>query len=113
MVLGSSKILEKQQEVNETGQTKKVTTIITPGGEFSDGERTVKASSKVVNVFSKSPQRKDKLDHVRNTMDMPNIALQNYPETRVGYTYHPSSSSGTSSNLAFFPYIADTKAYCF
>ena len=63
---------------------KKVTTFVTPGRAFPDGDRIVKASRKVINFFSKSPQCKDKLDHVRKAMDIPNIALHNYPETRVG-----------------------------
>ena len=45
----------------------------------------MKESRKVVNFFSKYPQREDKLDHVREAMDMPNISLQNYSGTRVGY----------------------------
>ena len=74
-----------KQEADKMGQMKKVTTIVTSGGVFPDEEWIVKTSRKVVNVFRKSPQCKDELDHARNAIDMPNIALQNYPETRVGY----------------------------
>ena len=45
----------------------------------------MEASKKVFSFFGKFPQCKDKLDHVREAMDMPNIVLQNHPETRVGY----------------------------
>ena len=62
-----------KQESGETGQINNVTTIITPRGAFPEEERIVKASKKVINFFSKSPQWKDKLDHVMTAMDMPNM----------------------------------------
>lgn len=74
-----------RQEAGENGQTKKVTTVVTPGGPFPEGARLVKASRQSVNFFDKSPQRKEKLDDVRKAMDLPIIALVNFPETRVGY----------------------------
>ena len=44
-----------KQEADETGQMKKVTTIVMAAGAFPDGERVVKASRKIVTFFSKSP----------------------------------------------------------
>ena len=74
-----------KQEADGTGRMKKVTTIVTPAGEFPDGEQIVKAIRKAVNFFGKTPQHKYKLDYFRKAMDMPNISLQNYSKTRVGY----------------------------
>ena len=71
--------------VDEEGETKKVISIVTPGGAFPDGERLVTVSKKVVQFFVKSPQRKDTLNTIVIGMDLPKIALKNFPSTRVGY----------------------------
>ena len=70
---------------DEQGDVKKVQSIVTPGGAFPEGARLVKISRTCVNYFAKSPRRKDKLENQRIAMDLPKIALQNFPETRVAY----------------------------
>ena len=64
---------------------KKVQSIVTPGGAFPEGARLVKISRTCVNYFAKSPKRKGKLENQRIAMDLPKIALQNFPETQVAY----------------------------
>ena len=66
---------------------KKVQSIVTPGGAFPEGDRLVlvKLSRTCGNYFAKSPKRKGKLENQRIAMDLPKIALQNFPETRVAY----------------------------
>ena len=77
--VGTKENTTTKQEADKMGQTKNMTTILTLGGSFLDGDIIMKASRKTINFFSKSPQHKDKLDHVRNAMNIPNIALENYP----------------------------------
>ena len=59
--------------------------IITAGGSFPDGERIIKAGRKQVNFFGASCQRSDKLEKQRIAMDLPNIGLANFPDTRVAF----------------------------
>ena len=75
----------KSRRVNdgEGGAVTKVHSIVTKGGPFLDGARICKVARKVVNFFTASPQRKEKLEKQRTAMDMPKIALKNYPDTRV------------------------------
>ena len=82
---------------DEKGVVKKVQPIVARGGAFpegafsegafSEGARIIKTGRKCVNYFSKSPQCKNgKLETQRIVMDLPQIALQNFLETRVAYT---------------------------
>ena len=83
--LGVKENTKTHQVTDDKGVVKKVQSIVTPGGAFLDGERIVKATRKCVNFFSKSPQRKERLELQRAAMDLPKITLANFPETRVGY----------------------------
>ena len=71
-------VLERKKE--------KVTEIVTPGGAFPDSGRILKTGRKIINFFTGSPQRKDKLNKVIAAYDLPTIAMQNYPDTRVAYS---------------------------
>ena len=69
----------------QDGKKKKVQHIVTPGGEFQDGARIIKAGRKQVNVFGNSYQRSSKLEKFRVAMDLPRITLKNFPDTRVAF----------------------------
>jgi len=86
MALGSRKTNKTVKVTDEQGVMKKVQSIVTPGGAFSEMAWLVKISRTCVNDFAKSPKRKGKLENQRIALDLPKIALQNFPETRVAYT---------------------------
>ena len=79
--LGVKENTKTHQVTDDKGVVKKVQSIVTPGGAFPDGERIIKATRKCVNFFSKSPQRKERLELQRAAMDLPKISLANFPET--------------------------------
>ena len=63
----------------------KVKEIVTPGGEFTDGLRVIKAGRLICNFFTGSPQRKKNLEDVVECHDLPSITVINYPDTRVAF----------------------------
>ena len=67
------------------GKEIKVTEIVTPGGALPDGARIIKTLRSFVNFWTASPQRKDKLRKIVDIYDLPEVALQNYPDTRVAF----------------------------
>ena len=90
-VLGIKENTRTHDEVVD-GAVKKVQRIVTPGGAFKQGMVIVKAGRAIVNFFGRSPQRKHKLEAVRELYGLPAIQLTNYPDTRVS----PASSSKLS-----------------
>ena len=62
-----------------------MTKIVTSGGEFRNGHRIIKAGRSIVNFFTGSPQRKQKLVQVVSLYDLPNIQPTNYPDTHVSF----------------------------
>mmetsp|Transcript_32277 Transcript_32277/g.67858 ORF Transcript_32277/g.67858 Transcript_32277/m.67858 type:complete len:853 (-) Transcript_32277:67-2625(-) len=83
--LGVKENTKTKKFTDDKGVVKKVQSIVTPGGAFPEGKRLVKGGRNCVNYFSKSPQRKEKMDAQRKIMDLSTVALMNFPETRVGY----------------------------
>ena len=86
--IGVKENKKKTTEViaSDKGDVVKTTqVIVTPGGEFREGSRIVKASRAQGLYFDKSPQRKGRLDQAKNIVDGPNVEMKNFPETRVGY----------------------------
>ena len=71
--------------ISSQGKKIKVTHIVTPGGAFPDGLRIVREARNQVNYFGGSCQRAERLEKDRTALDLPAIALQNFPETRVAF----------------------------
>ena len=67
------------------GKMQKVKEIVTPGREFTDGLRVIKSGRLICNFFTRSPQRKKKLEDVVECHDLPSIMVKNYPDTRVAF----------------------------
>ena len=59
--------------------------VVTPGGRFDQGMKIVRSARGFVNFFKGSPQRKQKLADAIKFLDLPTIALINYPDTRVAF----------------------------
>ena len=83
--LGVKENTKTKSVADEKGVVKKVQYMVTPGGAFPEGARLVETARKCVNYFSASPQRKGKLETQRIAMDLPQVTLRNFPETRVAY----------------------------
>ena len=89
-VFFSFSLLHKFHHVSElielqSGAAKKVQYIVTDGGAFPTGARIIRAARKQVNFFGTSCQRSARLDRDRVAMDLPSVALANFPETRVAF----------------------------
>ena len=67
------------------GTKTKHQTVVTPGGRFDQGMKIVRSARGFVNFFKSSPQRKQKLDDAIKFLDLPTIALINFPDTRVAF----------------------------
>jgi len=82
--LGIKENTRSQDEIVD-GAIKRVHKIVTPGGEFKQGMAIIKAGRAIVNFFGSSPQRKHKLEAIRELYGLPSIQLTNYPDTRVSF----------------------------
>lgn len=80
-------VKENKKKITEVvgDEVKQTTRIVTPGGAFQEGARIVRECRLQGVYFDKSPQRKGRLDNVKKIVDGPDIEMQNFPETRVGY----------------------------
>ena len=80
-------VKENQRMTTEVvgGKETKVITIVTPGGEFKDGGRMVKASRNIVNFFGQSSKRNEGITKLGIQLELPQVALRNFPDTRVSY----------------------------
>ena len=74
---------ELRTDYSITGGKKKVTQIITLGGEFSNGHRIMTNAKEIGNFFKKSGQRKEDLDDAHKFLTYPTIATKNPADTRV------------------------------
>lgn len=83
--LGYKEYTKTVSTTDENGAKTKTKTVVTPGGEFSDGMRIIKAARKIVNFFGASPQRNEKLDTCRNLFALPMIQLKADAETRAAF----------------------------
>ena len=58
---------------------------MTPGGAFPDGDQIIKVLQKIANFWTSLPQQKEGLREVISNHDLADIAMKNYPDTRVAF----------------------------